>query len=569
MKRLILSILVLVLGMSLRAGNFVISHGESVKVFAPRMEGSDIERADRLFAQDYQEVFGEYPVHCSRLEDAKVIVSTYDNADFRKFCKIRGISFDQLAGHTESFVLKVHNNGTQLLVVGSDDRGAAFGLMTLSRLWGVSPFRWWADALALPQQTFELGVAYEKLYVPSIAKRTLILNGVQEHDNYLQDLLLRLRASGVQSAVTGNAEAGTFRWVLNPSLQPYLGLSLALDHPERIRMEALRALDHGYSAEWQIQWGHQLGGELQLLLFFDMAWDVDAYRGEYAVDQLENMHYQQMSGLENDWSRIWNDVFDLAMVYHPEDPQSLEALRRGIGESQSLGMQLSMDLSEKVIGQDYTNAFFRTVEYPINMVSTQMQRLCNIQLVEHGAAKPWAVDDCRQRMELLANELPELVLPKWRQMMGGIQLPSLVLGQSLMRKDGYKVSNLKVGTSGPLPADGSTSILYRSKRGIGTHIAPFDAYRVPLMYQDNQLHLCISMLPTLTYDKPVTCMVSVDRGEPQLIRIEPESMVESRILFNLVFDVDPSVEEHEIVFRTTSDGIYLQRVWLTDIKSEN
>jgi hypothetical protein len=33
-----------------------------------------------------------------------------------------------------------------------------------------------------------------------------------------------------------------------------------------------------------------------------------------------------------------------------------------------------------------------------------------------------------------------------------------------------------------------------------------------------------------------------------------------------VFAIDPSTDQHDIVLRTTSDAIYLQRIWLTDIK---
>ena len=80
-----------------------------------------------------------------------------------------------------------------------------------------------------------------------------------------------------------------------------------------------------------MQWCHQLGGELQIFLFFDMAWDIKSYHAPYAVDDLEDLHYTQMSGINCNWSQIWNDYFDLAMTFHPEQPHSFEALRRAIG----------------------------------------------------------------------------------------------------------------------------------------------------------------------------------------------------------------------------------------------
>lgn len=571
MKHLFSILLVWLFALPVWSDNFILNHGDSFKIFVPKTNGPDTDRADQLFVQDYHEAFGEFMVHTTRIEEAKIIVGTYDNVEIKKYSKLRGVNFQQLADEKESFILKVHNNGKQLFVIGSDDRGTAFGLMTLSRMWGVSPFRWWLDVPPMPQNSFELGVAYEHLFKPSIPTRTLIFNGAQEFDNYLQDMLLRLRVSKITNSVLAQSDTipGVYRWNLSPSKQPYLGLSLALDHPERIRLEGFRAIEHGDNQEWQLHLAHQMGGEFQMLLFFEMAWNIDSFRNPYSVDQLEDLHFTQTSGLPNSWSRIWNDFFDLTMLLRPDQPQGLESLRRGIGESQSLGLQLSLDLSDKTVPTEYTNSFFRTVEYPINMASAQMQRLCNMQLVAHDMGKPWAVDDCRQRMELLASELPGLISPKWRQMMGAIQMPSLVLSQSLMREDNYKLSKLEVGSEDPLPSDESTALLYRSSRATGTQLEPYEPFRLPLNYQDDSLHLCVSLMPVKNYGKSIRCLVSVDKQEAKLIELNPEAFPEVQELFTLDFAINPAVDEHQIVFRTQSDGLFIQRVWIKDMKPVN
>lgn len=569
MKHLITAILGFCICFSVWADNFIIRHGEALKLYCQREPETAIERADRLFEQDYHEVFGEFLIHTNNIADAKIIVATFDNSELKRYARIRGISFDKLDGHRGAFMLKVHNNGRQLFVVGSDEVGTAFGLMTLSRNWGVSPFRWWADAPALPLDMYELGVAYEELFEAWVPVRTLILDGAQKHDGYLQDLLLRLRATGVCDAADAvDADsAGVFRWTLRPSLMPYLGLGLALDSPERIRLEGLRAYDYGRKEEWQFQWVHQLGGELQLFLFFDMAWDIASYRKSYSVDDLEDLHYTQMSGLNCNWSQIWNDFFDLAMLSHPEQPQSFEALRRGIGESQNLQLQLSLELNDKVVPNDHVNAFFRTVEYPLNMVTTQMQRLCNMQLVEHDAAKQWAVEDCRQRMSLLATELPTLVEPKWRQMMGDVLMPDIMMDNSLMQVDEHDVlTPMQVGSLVSLPSEDDTDLLYRSKRAMGTHVEPFETLRLPLVYQADSVSLKVWLLPTRSFGKMMNCMISIDKGEPQLLRIDQNILNEPQQVFDLKFAIDPTTDQHDIVLRTTSDAIYLQRIWLTDMK---
>ena len=568
MKHLITAILGFCICISAWADNFIIHHGDAVKLFCQRVPETAIERADQLFEQDYHEVFGEYLVHTNNMADARIIVATYDNADLKRYAKLRGINFDRLADHCGAFILKVHNNGKQLFVVGSDELGTAFGMMTLSRQWGVSPFRWWADAPALPMDAYELGVAYEELFEASVPVRTLVLDGAQPHDKYLQELQLRLRATGVTDSAHATVPSDSlFRWTLQPASMPYLGLSLALDAPEHIRLEGLRAYDNGRKEEWQMQWCHQLGGELQIFLFFDLAWDIKSYRAPYAVDELEDLHYTQMSGINCNWSQIWNDYFDLAMTFHPEQPHSFEALRRAIGESQNLQLQLSLELNDKVVPNDHANAFFRTVEYPLNMLTTQMQRLCNMQLVEHDAGKQWAVEDCRQRMSLLAAELPALVEPKWRQMIGGVVMPGIELDQSLMREDEQGVKTpMQVGSLTSLPSEERIDLLYRSKRALGTYVEPYEALRLPLVQQADSVHLCVWLLPTRCYGKTMNCMISIDKGEPQLLRIDQKHLDQPQQVYDLVFAIDPSTDQHDIVLRTTSDAIYLQRIWLTDIK---
>lgn len=568
MKHFLSVILAFCVCMAAWADNFTIKHGEALKLFCSRESGTMIERADRLFEQDYHEVFGENVVHTNLIADAKIIVGNYDDSAIKKFARIRGISFDKLAGHKGAFMLKVNNNGRQLFVVGSDDMGTAFGLMTLSRIWGVSPFRWWADAPALQMDAYELGVAYEEFFEATVPTRTLILNGAQQHDNYMQDLLLRLRATGLSNDTNAASadSTGVFRWTLKPAQMPYLGLGIYLDAPERIRLEALRAYDMGRKEEWQIQWEQQMGGELQLFLFFDMAWNVHTYRNAYAIDELEDLHFTQMSGQNCNWSQVWNDFFDLTMMFHPEQPLSFEALRRGIGESQNLQLQLSLELNDKVVSNDYANAYFRTVEYPINMVTSQMQRLCNMQLVQHEAAKPWAVEDCRQRMELLANVLPTLVAPKWQQMMSGTQVP-VMMDQSMMQVDDNNVlTPMQIGTLGPLPTDEGSDLIYRSKRATGTLVKPFEAMRLPLVYKAETVHLKVSLLPTRSYGKMMNCMISIGKGVAQLLRIDQDKLSETQQVYDLEFTVDPTVDEHDVVLRTTSDAIYLQRIWLTDMK---
>lgn len=569
MRYLISIILSIGLFMSALADNFVLRHGESARVFIPKGSGALTQRADNLLQQDYSEVFGADWVHTTNIADARIIACSMDSPDLKKYAALRNINFNALKGKTEAYILKVHNNGKQLFVVGTDDEATAFGLISLSRSWGVSPFSWLDDAPALPRESFERGVAYEQMFEPSVASRTLIVNGAHPENEKIKDLMLRLRLSRITNGVSAAPadQQGVFRWKLGPNIQPYLGLQLALQHPEQLRIEAVLAYQKGLRQEWQLELEGQLCGEFQALLFFDMAWDITPYiENEYAVDELEDLHYMQMSGVETSWSRLMNDFYDFVLTTHPDYTQSMESLRRSIGESQQMAMQLSMDLSERAVPSRYADAFFRNVEYPLNMATAQIQRLCNMQLDQHGSGNAWSAEDCRRRMELLAEKLTDITTPKWTQMMEALSFPNVIIGQSLMRKDGPRLTKLKIGSeSSVLPLDTQSEIIYRSKRAVGTRVVPFEPLRLPLQYQADRLHLRFSFLPTRNFGKKTNCLVYVDQAAPQLITIDQSQLAEGQQMIDLFFDVEASVEKHEIVFRTQSDGIYLQRVWLCDI----
>lgn len=82
---------------------------------------------------------------------------------------------DFLTGSKEGFVLKVLPSG-QLLIAGSDSHGLAYGLLELSRLMGVSPWEWWADATPERKTGFELPAGFSTRQAPSVEYRGIFIN---------------------------------------------------------------------------------------------------------------------------------------------------------------------------------------------------------------------------------------------------------------------------------------------------------------------------------------------------------------------------------------------------------
>lgn len=88
------------------------------------------------------------------------------------------VSVTELDGKTEAFLLSVIriNEKPSLVVVGSDRRGTAYGILEISRLLGVSPWEWWADVRPQQKKDFTLSADYKTVQSPSVPYRGLFLN---------------------------------------------------------------------------------------------------------------------------------------------------------------------------------------------------------------------------------------------------------------------------------------------------------------------------------------------------------------------------------------------------------
>lgn len=81
---------------------------------------------------------------------------------------------DALGGKKETFRLRVKNE--KLYITGSDARGLAYGILQVSRLMGVSPWEWWADATPAKLPTFSLPEGYTDTQSPTVEYRGLAIS---------------------------------------------------------------------------------------------------------------------------------------------------------------------------------------------------------------------------------------------------------------------------------------------------------------------------------------------------------------------------------------------------------
>ena len=199
-------------------GSFRLQSGEDLTVTCSVDEpvaGTALE----IFGKDVQTVLS---ASCRQVDqDGKILLVRADDPAFASDPDVASI-----AGRHEAFVMKVLPSG-QLLIAGSDGHGAAYGLLELSRMLGVSPWEWWADCTPAPKKGFHLKKGFKLTQEPSVAYRGIFINdedfafvpwvtgtldptdvrgriGPKAHEKIFE-LLLRLRANSFWPAMHGSS----------------------------------------------------------------------------------------------------------------------------------------------------------------------------------------------------------------------------------------------------------------------------------------------------------------------------------------------------------------------------
>ena len=75
----------------------------------------------------------------------------------------------------EAFSIEVNRKG-QMVIEGGDAHGLAYGFLEVSRLMGVSPWEWWADATPRQLSSFTLKSNYTTHQQPSVEYRGIFIN---------------------------------------------------------------------------------------------------------------------------------------------------------------------------------------------------------------------------------------------------------------------------------------------------------------------------------------------------------------------------------------------------------
>ncbi len=167
-RRAILLVLVFVASLPVCA-RFVVRQGQDATLSLAAGEQSVVHAAARMLQSDYQHVLRGQLLFGDSVP--QIYAATLG---VRPLPQALDAYLPPLHGSHEAFLLCVV--GDTLVVAGSDAHGTAYGLMHVSRLLGVSPWEWWADAMPRPLKRFSLPDGYRHSESPSVAYRGIFIN---------------------------------------------------------------------------------------------------------------------------------------------------------------------------------------------------------------------------------------------------------------------------------------------------------------------------------------------------------------------------------------------------------
>ena len=116
-------------------GDWQLNKNGKISIFVSPQEQRGVMNAARNLKTDLERVCGAEVTFVNSADDATIVAGTA--ATLKQYQK-------ELKGRTEQYMLDARQN--RLTIVGSDRRGAIFGIYELSRQIGVSPWYYWADA---------------------------------------------------------------------------------------------------------------------------------------------------------------------------------------------------------------------------------------------------------------------------------------------------------------------------------------------------------------------------------------------------------------------------------------
>lgn len=180
-----------------------------------------------MFEGDIKSVTGKKAIKSNK-KTANIRIIELDKASVSLKQRLvkQGIKVEEIHRQTDGFLILIV--GDQIVIIGTNGRGTAYGVLELSRLAGVNPWVWWGDVVPEKKQQLTIDSSFTTLQGASVEYRGIFINdedwslrpwsygnyekaefgkiGIQTYKKNFQ-LLMRLRANTIWPAMHEGTKA--------------------------------------------------------------------------------------------------------------------------------------------------------------------------------------------------------------------------------------------------------------------------------------------------------------------------------------------------------------------------
>ncbi|MBM6993730.1 MAG: glycosyl hydrolase 115 family protein [Prevotella sp.] len=147
--------------------------GGHVSYSVQKKYGTVVEKALEMFESDMQAVTGK-SVHQKSDGDIEVYqLDMVNNKELKVLDKYQ-VPYQKFITKQDAFWMGVRKG--KVIIVGSNGRGTAYGILELSRKAGVSPWIYWGDVKPMRQKRLTIDDHFETLQSPSVEFRGVFIN---------------------------------------------------------------------------------------------------------------------------------------------------------------------------------------------------------------------------------------------------------------------------------------------------------------------------------------------------------------------------------------------------------
>ena len=160
----------------------LVENGKPLPIIVSQSEDKAILHAAANLVEDFERVTGVKPVIAEKIAaDRAVIIVSAQSALALDMDKRGKIDLSQVSGCNEKYLMQtvsepVEGIGEALVIVGSDRRGAVYGIYELSEQIGVSPWYDWADVPVAHQENLSIARGSYTAGEPAVRYRGIFLN---------------------------------------------------------------------------------------------------------------------------------------------------------------------------------------------------------------------------------------------------------------------------------------------------------------------------------------------------------------------------------------------------------